>query len=209
MTMDRRQFRTSVPRVLVILLAMVAIGCGAAGDIDDTENAVILVINEIVPAGDQEHAFGDVVTSGTILDDNIDVEFAATLKATTGPPGSPTVPTLQDVVIERYQVEFIRTDGGAVAPAGFQRGMNLRVQLSEPNQTTLNISSANLVVAPSTIKAQQPIAFLIDPGFEPGTGFVNVQVDARITFFGRTLSGDPVTATGSIGINFADFGDST
>lgn len=207
MTMDRRPMRKSVPRALVILVATVALGCGAAGSLDDTENAVILVIHEIVPSTD--HAFGDVITGGTILDDTIDVDFTANLKATTGPPGSPGEPTLQDVVIERYQVEFIRTDGGTATPPGFQRGMNLRVQLSEPNQTTLNISSATLVVAPSTIKAQQPISFLIDPGFEPSTGFVNIQVDARITFFGRTLSGDPVTATGSIGINFANFGDTT
>lgn len=208
MTMDRRPMRPmrkSVPLALVILLATLALGCGAAGDLDDTENAVILVVNEITATSDP---FGDVLSSGgTILDDTVQVEFSAHLKAPTAPPGSSTSPTLQDIVVEGYEVEFVRTDGGAQAPPGFRRGMNLRVQLTEQGATTLNTSSADLVVVPSTIKAQQPISFLISPGFEPSTGFVNIQVNARITFFGRTLSGDRVTATAEIGIDFANFGD--
>jgi len=205
MTMDRRLIRKSVPRALVILLATLALGCGATGSLDDTENAVVLVINSIEQVSDP---FGDVLTSGgTIPEDTIQVEFAAHLKAPTGPPGSVTEPTLQDVVIESYQVEFTRTDGGPQAPAGFRRGMSLRVQLTEPNTSQLNISTATLTLVPSTTKAQVPISFLIDPGFEPSTGFVNIQVNARITFFGQTVSGDPVTTTADVGINFANFGD--
>lgn len=205
MTMDRRLLRKSVPRVLVILMATLALGCGAAGSIDDSESAAILVINQISQTSDP---FGDVLTSGgTIPEDTIEVEFAAHLKAPTGPPGTATEPTLQSIVIDSYQVEFTRTDGGPQAPSGFRRGMSLRVVITETGQTTLNTSTASITLVPSTTKAQVPISFLIDPGFEPDTGFVNIQANARITFFGRTLAGDRVTATADVGINFANFGD--
>ena len=70
------------------------------------------------------------------------------------------------------------------------------------------ITELQMVLVPSTTKAQPPIAHLISPGFEPDTGYTNIQVNARIRFFGRTVAGEPVSAAATIGINFADFGDS-
>lgn len=191
---------------LLLALALVAFGCAAAGDIDDTENAVILVINSISQSSDP---FGDVLTSsGGILPDTVDVELSAHLKTPTAPPGSPSEPVLQDVLIERYEVIFRRTDGGTDVPKGFQRGMSLRVRVTPPGESSLRTSTVeDLVVVPATTKSQPPISFLIDPGFEPSTGFVNIQVEATMRFFGRTLSGDRVSAVGSIGINFANFAD--
>lgn len=193
-----------VTTATVVLAALVAAGCAATGEIDNTDNSVILVIDSISPVS---APFGDVVTSGgTILDDDVEVTFAAH-------PKSPAVqgdigPTLTDVVVERYEVTFERTDGGNDVPSGFQRDMNLRVRSTPQGQVVNFTTSTQLVLVPSTIKAQPPISFLVSPGFEPGTGFVNIQVNATVRFFGRTLAGQRVSATGSIGINFADFADS-
>ena len=64
---------------VVAAMLFMGTGCGASGDIDNTENAVVLVITSITQSSDP---FGDVLTNGgTILDDTIDVVFAAHLKA--------------------------------------------------------------------------------------------------------------------------------
>ncbi len=85
--------------------------------------------------------------------------------------------------------------------------MVLRVRLTERGADELNDSTIDVVIVPSTQKAQPPISFLISPGIEPGTNFTNIQIRATVTFFGRTLAGDNVAVSGSIGINFANFGD--
>ncbi|MFQ5743462.1 MAG: hypothetical protein ACE5HV_07725 [Acidobacteriota bacterium] len=190
----------------ILALAMVMAGCGASGNIDDTQNAVVLVIDSITQVS---NPFGDILTSsGSILDDTVDVVFSAHLKSPSPPPGSPLDPTLQDIILERYEVTFVRTDGGTAVPAGFQRGMSLRVRLTPQGDVILRESTASsLVIAPATEKSQPPISFLIDPGFEPSTGFVNIQVNATLRFFGRTIAGDKVSVSATIGINFADFGD--
>ena len=192
---------------IVAALLFTLPGCGASGDIDNTENAVVLVLVSITPASDP---FGDVLSnSGTILDDTVDVVFSAHLKAPVTNASSNTVaPTLQDIILERYEVTYSRTDGGSQVPAGFSRGISLRVRLTPHGEVVLRESSYNgLVIVPSTTKAQPPVSLLIDPGFESQTGYVNIQVNAHITFFGRTIAGDQVTASAIVGINFANFGD--
>ena len=184
-------------------------GCGASGDIDNTENAVVLVLTSIVPSTDP---FGDVLTSGgTILDDTVDVVFAAHLKAPVN-DADPNLeaPTLQDIILERYEVVYSRTDGGSQVPPGFERGLTLRVRLTPHGTVILRESTyAGLVIAPSTTKAQPPVSLLIEPGFEASTGYINIQVNAHITFFGKTVAGDQVTASAVVGINFANFADAT
>lgn len=187
--------------LLPLLVALAGAGCTAPGDIDDTDSPVILVVQSIEPVNDP---FGDVITNtGTIPDDVVNVTFAAHPKnpEITGSTG----PELADVLIERFEVTFERTDGGSDVPKGFQRGMSLRVRNTPQGEEEILTSEAEITVAPSTTKAQPPISFLIDPGFEPDTGFVNIQVNATIRFFGRTISGKQVSAQGNIGINFADF----
>lgn len=190
---------------LLLLLAALMAGCTAEGDIDNTDNNVVLVVGAITQSSDP---FGDMLTSGkTFPPDTIDVEFSVFPKSQTPPPGTPTELDLQQVVIERYEVTFQRTDGGSAVPPGFERGINLVVRVTPIGQQPRTSTILGLELVPSTSKTQPPLSFLVDPGFEPSTGFVNIQVRATIRFFGRTLAGDPVSATATVGINFADFGD--
>lgn len=191
---------------LVLPVAGLAIGCTADGDIDNADNNVILNIEQLLLTSDP---FGDVLTSGgTILDDTVQVDFSAVLKAPITTDPSVVQPDLQSIALERYEVTFTRTDGGTVVPPGFTRGISGLVRLTEPQaEEVVLLSLPNIVIVPSTTKAQPPISFLISPGSEPSTNFTNIQVNARIQFFGRTLAGNPVTVVGNVGINFANYGD--
>jgi len=204
----RRMHRGSKrhPRALqgLLLLAVVAgpAACSAPGSIDNTQAPVILIAGNVAQVSDP---FGDVLTSGgTIPDDSVTVRFTARLKQSS----DNTAPALQEVVLDRYEVTFTRTDGGTAVPAGFQRAITAKVRLTPNNASQEVFTEVTVSVMPSTSKAQPPISFLISPGFEPDTGFVNIQCTATLRFFGHTIAGEKVSTTASIGINFANFGDS-
>lgn len=184
-----------------LVLALVAAGCTASESLRDTSAPVVLVAGNVVELSDP---FGDVLSaSGSIPADNISVEFTARLKN----GEDITQPALQDVIIDRYEVTFRRTDGGDSVPAGFQRAMNALVRLTPHGQPAENVTVVELAIVPSTLKSQPPIAHLIDPGFEPDTGFVNIQVTAEVRFFGETVAGEPISTRIAVGIDFADFAD--
>lgn len=201
---QQRRFRTAGVYAVAILVFAAMSACSATGDIDNTPAPVVLIVGTITQTSTP---FGDILTSGgTIPGDTIEVQFTGRLKSSADV--SPTGPPLQEIIVERYAVTFARIDGGAAVPAGFQRGMNARVRITPNNSQSDIFTNVSLVVVPSTSKSQPPIAHLISPGFEPDTGFVNIQVNATIRFFGRTVAGDAISAQATIGINFADFGDS-
>lgn len=190
------------PRLVVALfLSAVVVGC-TAGPHDDSPAPVILVVGSVSQTSDP---FGDVLTSGgTVPEDTLQVNFTARLKN----PTDLTAPAMQDILIQRYEVTYERTDGGTAVPQGFQRSVNARVRITPHGQQNELLTTLDVTVVPSTSKTQPPISHLISPGVEPGTGFVNIQVRATIRFFGETVSGVPVSASASVGINFANFGDS-
>jgi len=191
---------------LVLPVVGMVLGCSTAGTLDNTNNAVILNIEEIELVSDP---WGDILTSGgTILDDTATFVLSAVIKAPVSTDPSITTPELQSIAMERYEVTFTRTDGGTTVPPGFTRGISGIVRLTEPSADEIVLTPfSSLVVMPSTTKAQPPLSYLITPGSEPDTNFTNIQVNARIQFFGRTLAGDEVTVVGYLGINFANYGD--
>ncbi len=200
---DRSALRLcTMPSAALIVAVALAPACSAPGDIDNTSALVVLIAGNL---SEVNTPFGDVLTSGgTIPDDSVTVRFTARLKQST----DNTAPSLQEVIVERYEVTFARTDGGTAVPAGFQRAMNAKVRLTPHNAANELFTDVTVSVMPSTGKAQPPISHLISPGFEPDTGFINIQCTATMRFFGRTVAGEEVSATASVGINFANFGDS-
>lgn len=190
-------------RRLLAAAALLALlpGCSATGDLDNTTSPVALIVGNVQTLSDP---FGDVMSaSGSIPDDEVQVDLVARLKNAT----DITTPTLQEIIVERYEVTFSRTDGGTAVPAGFQRAINAKVQVTAHNQTTERITQIRIVLVPSTIKSQPPLSQLIAPGVESATGFVNIQATATVRFFGTTVAGDQVSATARIGIDFANFAD--
>ena len=197
--------RASTARPLIATglagLFLMAAGCGTSGGLQDTSAPVILIVSSL---SGSNTPFGDVLTTGgTLPEDTASVSFIARMKS----PSDVTQPALQEILLERYEVTFSRTDGGSVLPPGFRRAMSAKVRVTPHGSPTETVTAASLVLVPSTHKNQPPLSHLIQPGFEPVTGFVNIQATATVRFFGHTIAGDAVQAEASIGINFADFAD--
>jgi hypothetical protein len=187
----------TLPVALVVLAS-----CSAPGDIDRTSAPVQLILQSIAPVGSN---FGDVVDdSGTVSDSQVIVQFVARLKSVS----DTTAPALQDIVIERYEVEYKRTDGGSKVPASMQRAITAKVQVTPHGITEQSITQLTLTLTPGSQKLEPPLSHLISPGFEPDTGYVTVQADALLTFYGHTIAGDAVSVQGAIGVQFANYAGS-
>ena len=190
-----------VVAVLVCSFLFLAASCGTSGGLQDTSAPVILVVNSLTA---DNTPFGDVLTSDGVLPADVVI---ASLTARMKNPTDLTLPTLQEILLERYEVTFSRTDGGSVIPPGFQRAISAKVRVTPHGAVTERVTDLTLVLVPATHKSQPPLSHLIQPGFEPVTGFVNIQVTVTVRFFRHTIAGDAVQAVATIGLNFADFAD--
>jgi len=190
--------RRMPPVAFLTALAFLS-SCSAPGDIDRTAAPVSLILSSLAPVGAN---FGDVVNNdGTVSDTQVTARFVARLKSSS----NITAPELQEIVIERYEVTYTRTDGGTALPAGMQRAMTAKVQLTPNGVVTEQTTTVTLTLVPGAQKLQPPLSHLILPGFEPDTGFPTVTVDATLRFFGRTIAGEQVSVQGSIAIQFANY----
>jgi hypothetical protein len=115
-----------------------------------------------------------------------------------GQINSPSSPTdLNQVTFTRYHVAYRRTDGrntpGVDVPYAFDGGATFTVPPSGNVKATFEIVR-------NDAKKEAPLVALGNSGVIIGT-------IADVTFYGRDQAGNDVAATGSIQIEFGNFGD--
>ena len=142
---------------------------------------------------------GQTVLTPTVFNDSGRATFRLALKN----PGSIAQPvgpsTLNEITITRYRVTFIRADGrntpGVDVPYPFDGAFTLTVPSTGAATGTFDLVRHQH-------KREPPLS-----NMARGGGARLLSTIAEITFFGRDQAGNEVTATGSITVNFADFGD--
>ena len=115
-----------------------------------------------------------------------------------GTPTSPATPsTNNDVTITRYRVVYRRTDGrntqGVDVPFAFDGAATGTVA----STGTLTLA---FEIVRNNAKGEAPLVQLV-------RNFTIINAIADVTFFGTDRVGNAVSATGSIGVNFGNFGD--
>jgi hypothetical protein len=110
---------------------------------------------------------------------------------------SPTTPTaLQDITITRYRVEYVRADGrntpGVDIPQAFDGAVTVTIT---PGGTTFGFSLVRVQG-----KSEPPLVLL-------RSGANTVTQLAKVTFFGTDQTGNEVSVSGTIQIDFGNFGD--
>jgi hypothetical protein len=109
------------------------------------------------------------------------------------------VPTTSNnqIVITRYHVDFVRADGrntpGVDVPYGFDGAVAATIP---PNGS----SGFGFELVRHTAKSEPPLAQL-------QKNFPIIHAIARVTFYGHDLVGNDISATGSMSVDFGDFGD--
>ncbi|HXD73654.1 MAG TPA: hypothetical protein VN628_07955, partial [Vicinamibacterales bacterium] len=111
---------------------------------------------------------------------------------------TPTTPsTNNQVTINRVHVSYRRTDGrnqeGIDVPFAFDSAVTFTVPAS--GQVT-----SGFILVRSQAKEEPPLLALVTNGLV-------ISMIGDVTFYGQDVVGNAVTVTGSINIDFANFGD--
>jgi hypothetical protein len=206
--------RTAAARALtaMIVTAVCATGCGKYVR-QGTSPSQLLITSMSGASGAQPDKLGnpveaDVITNvsrtvngqqvsiPTVFNDVGSVTMSLLLKdqgqaATTGP--SP----LNQVTITRYRVEYRRSDGrntpGVDVPFAFDSAVTFTV----PAQGTV---TAGFELVRNTAKHEAPLQALQNSP-------VILTTIADVTFYGRDQAGNELSTTGSMQVNFGNFGD--
>jgi hypothetical protein len=197
----------------IVVLGALSSGCGDM--VRQGRSPVQLVINSLEAAsGAEPDELGAVLASDIITNVEVTVGGATTIVPTIfsdsaqvvmsmilkdpGQPGLAATPSaINQVTITRYRVVYKRTDGrntpGADVPFPFDSAVTFTV----PVDGTVE---AGFEIVRHTAKQEAPLATL-------AANRDILATIADVTFYGRDQAGNDISVTGSIGINFGNFGD--
>jgi hypothetical protein len=199
-------FTTTIRRMTALAVGPVlALGAVACSDtVRQGRSSSYLIVDSVQAAqGNDQSTFSgelssDVITKGTLYEDLGQATFTLALKDV-GPSGSTPAPTTNNfITVTRYHVSYRRTDGrntpGVDVPFGFDGA----------GTATVSDSGGTLVfvLVRAQAKAEPPLANLQGQG-----GASMISTIADVTFYGKDQTGNDVAVTGSISVNFADWGD--
>jgi hypothetical protein len=193
------------------LAALVAASASCGDVIRQGRSPVMLVINQLSAAPGNRPSvltgtlFSDVITNittpapcapdnpcPTVFNDVGSAQLSIALKDTTVTPTSNN-----NVTIYRYRVEYTRADGrntpGVDVPFPFDGAVTGTVT---PGGTL----TLGFELVRHAAKQESPLVQLIS---NPGI----ITTVTRITFYGRDQVGNDVTVTGTLTIDFGNFGD--
>jgi len=178
--------------VFAVVLALAAVGCGDTSGQSPTR-LVINSLNATGASGSGGVLESDVKTGGSTFADTGSVTFGLIMRDQTNP--SPT--DLNQVTMTRYHVAYRRTDGrnvqGVDVPYAFDSAFTVTVPAG-------GSGSVGFELVRITAKDEAPLKALAVNGDV-------IYAIAEVTFYGRDLSGNDVSASGTIGITFANFAD--
>ena len=197
----------------VMVVAVGAAGCGHMAR--DSRSPVQLTIGALSAAsGATPDEFGatllsDVITNvkqtvggqevdvPTIFNDLGEASLALIMKDPGSNPANPAAPTqLNSVTISRYRVVYRRTDGrntpGVDVPYPFDSAVTVTVGADG--------ASTGFQIVRISAKQEAPLRPLVN---NPDV----ISTIADVTFYGRDQAGNDVSATGSIAVDFGNFGD--
>ena len=191
--MFRSMIRSTIGRLGLLALAAGFSGC-APGYVTSDTSSVMLLWAAISPSPLQS----DVLTDGSIRSDNAFVALAVRFKN----PNISTVPQIPSaVILERYEIKYRRSDGKGV------EGQDVPFAISGNLSQAFDVKTSG--ADPVTIEVVRAQAKLEPPlrNLQHGGGALIVTMFADITIYGRTVSKEVVTTSGSLQIDFADWAD--
>jgi hypothetical protein len=175
---------------LALAAALALSGCGD-DYVTDSQASVLLVVRSI---DEGAPVLSDIISENdTVV--NCDVEVEAEVLA----KNPNYAGTDRDTVgLSSYRVRYTRSDGRDV------QGQDVPYEISGPLRQSIDLGSS--VAFPVTVVRHQA---KIEAPLKNITGLDIVTMSAEVTLFGQTLNGDGVSASGSVQITFADYGDGT
>lgn len=132
----------------------------------------------------------------TIFEDPATVTFHVALKDPLNPAGASTT---NDITITSYHVSYTRADGrntpGVDVPWPFDGSATATVKSGA-------IASLGFTLVRAQAKLDPPLVALRGAGAQ-----IFISTIAQVTFYGHDQAGNQVSVTGSISVDFSDWGD--
>ena len=189
---------------LGLLASVLAVAAGCSDTVREGRSPAYLIVQSLDAApgaddGDFSNQLqSDVATKGSVFEDLGRATFRLGLRDI-GPAGSPSAPTLNNfITVNRYVVSYRRTDGrkqeGVDVPYSFEGAGTVTVGTADVAMT--------FVLVRAQAKLEPPLRNLVGGGQSGGIGTI-----ADVTFYGRDQTGNDVSVTGSIAVQFADWAD--
>jgi hypothetical protein len=176
---------------LVLGMAMMLSACGQPDYVTDSQASVLLLVVDVNEGAvlDSDVRLG--LDSNLVCPDTVPITLAVRNKNPMMVGG-----VQGDVLIKQYEVRYFRSDGREL------QGIDV------PHTLTGGIASSVTVDGSVTI----PIEVVrrqakLEPPLAGITGYDIVTMIAEITIAGDTVSGDSVSASGRLQIDFANYGD--
>lgn len=199
--MNRSFTRSTMLRAALLAVTVTVTGCSANYTTGNSSPVLFLIadINGGMPLK------SDVLTNGTVVSDSAAVGIAVRFKN----PNVATIPSVPSaVIVDHYEVRYRRSDGRGVegqdVPFTISGLVTSVIDVASSGLTTLNIE-----VVRAQAKLEPPLRNLRGATSDTLGGALVITMFAEITIYGKTISGTPVTATGNLQIDFADYGSST
>ncbi len=175
---------------VVMLGALVLAGCTADYATRSTSPVILLITG----VNDGDVLSSDVlISTGGVCPDIVPVR----LENHSVSPIAPTIDWRADIVIERYEVRYSRSDGRGVEGVDVPYSISGNMAFEVIYRSALNV---NIEVVRRQAKLEPPLSNLIDNGKV-------VTMFAEVTLHGKTNAGKTSVATGRMQIDFANFGD--
>ncbi|PYQ62875.1 MAG: hypothetical protein DMF58_00500 [Acidobacteria bacterium] len=172
---------------------------GSCNDINKQESPVSLIVSNtqdlhrIDLAGDAVGSTNCQKSIGTVLLTSIVVQ-----PPLLNPNPNVSLADLNQIKIDRYQVSYVRVDGGHLVPAPFVRSTSTVIAAGGSSTGTTFV-----VFDPNALN-QAPFAALLpqNGGIDPETGKPIITMDVVLTFFGQTLAGERVSGNTRMTLDF-------
>jgi hypothetical protein len=176
------------------VLALTLGACGSADYVTNSQASVLLIVAAINGGAVLDSDVRNGADSNVVCPDTVTVTLAVRNKNLQA--DAPRVPGA--VLIQRYQVQYSRSDGLSV------QGVDVPYTVSGALSSAVDVATSGGEDVPIEVVRRQA---KLDPPLSNITGYDIVTMFATITISGQTVSGDSVTASGSMQIDFANFGD--
>jgi hypothetical protein len=189
---DGNSKRGSLSRGAKVALAAALAMSGCSADyVENSTAPVLLVISELNDGAQLDSDVRNGENSDFVCENEVDVKVTVQNKN----PNAPTA-TSSAVLLESYEVRYTRTDGRGV------EGVDVPYRITGTLATRIGIGDD--VTFPLEVVRRQAKQ---EPPLENINQTTVLTVNAQVTLFGKTISEQRVSASASMQIDFANFGD--